>query len=456
MYESDTIAAIATAMSNAGIGIIRISGPEAVDIADRIFRGKHSLKEAKTHTIHYGHIVWDDQVIDEVMVMVMLAPRSYTTEDTIEIDCHGGILVEKKILGALLAAGARMAEPGEYTKRAFLHGRIDLSQAESVMDVIQSENTNALTSSMNQLHGALSRVVKDIRGKLLYELAYIESALDDPEHYDLTGYPAELAEKLSPLTEQLEHLSATADDGAKIREGIRTAIVGKPNAGKSSLLNALAKKDRAIVTDIPGTTRDILEEQVNLGDITLQLVDTAGIRHSEDVVEQIGVQKALESMEDCDLVIYVVDGSTPLDENDRRIQKALEGRKCITLLNKSDLPQVITEETLKESGLSPVIRVSAKEEMGIDELTKIMTDMFFHGKISVNEQVYITNMRHKAAIDAALASLRLVQGSIDAGMPEDFLSIDLMDAYEALGRITGETVEDDLANEIFSKFCMGK
>ncbi len=337
MFQKDTIAAIATAMTSAGIGIIRVSGPDAVDICDRVYRGKQRLSEVESHTVHYGHIVWEDDVIDEVMVLVLRAPRTYTREDTVEIDCHGGILVMEKILEAVLRSGARPAEPGEFTKRAFLNGRIDLSQAESVMDVISSSSDYALKNSMHQLNGMLSDQIKDMREKILYEIAYIESALDDPEHYDLTGYEEELQVKVEGLIEKIQHLVDTSDQGAILREGVRTVIVGKPNAGKSSLMNVLARKERAIVTDIAGTTRDTLEEQIRIHGITLNIVDTAGIRDTDDLVEQIGVEKAMESIEDADLILYVVDGAAALDKNDLHIMEKCSGHKTIALLNKSDL-----------------------------------------------------------------------------------------------------------------------
>lgn len=456
MIRTDTIAAIATAMSNAGIGIIRISGPEAVEVADRIFQGSYSLKEAASHTIHYGHIVYDGHTMDEVLVAVMLAPKTYTREDTVEIDCHGGVLVERKILDAVLSSGARLAEPGEFTKRAFLNGRIDLSQAESVMDLISSDNDYALQSSVEQLSGVLSEQVHSMRDAILYETAYIESALDDPEHYDLEGYSAELSKHLLPVQKQLQTLIDSARDGAFIKEGIRTAIVGRPNAGKSSLLNALARKERAIVTDIPGTTRDTLEEKINIDGITLQLIDTAGIRDTQDTVEKIGVERAFSSMEHADLIIYVVDGTAPLNADDDRIIAEIKNREAVVLLNKEDLTTVIDPEELTKMTGHRVISISAKEHEGLEDLADYIRNKFFHGKIRINEEMYITNARQEEALKNAAESLDLVQKSISDGMPEDLYTVDLMDAYEQLGLITGESVEDDLADEIFSKFCMGK
>lgn len=460
--KTETIAAIASAMTNSGIGIIRISGEDAFDVIDKIYRsqkGNKLLSQCKSHTIHYGHIYDEDEIIDEVMVLLMRAPNSYTREDTVEIDCHGGTLVMRRILEVVLKNGARPAEPGEFTKRAFLNGRIDLSQAESVMDVISSKNDFALKSSMQQLNGALTEKIKEIRGKIIHEIAFIESALDDPEHISIDGYGENLLIVIEELMQKMNQMIASSENGSLLKEGINTVIVGKPNAGKSSLLNALVGRERAIVTDIAGTTRDVLEEQINLNGITLNIMDTAGIRSTEDVVEKIGVDKALSLVDKADFIIYVVDTSTALDENDEKIIDAIRKKKAIILLNKSDLTQVTGEDEIKEklSGADhKMIAISAKENLGIDVLEETITEMFFHGTISFNDEVYITNIRHKNALIQAVESLKLVKQSVENGMPEDFYSIDLMNAYEELGTIIGEAVEDDLVNEIFSKFCMGK
>ncbi len=460
--KTETIAAIASAMTNSGIGIIRISGEDAFDVIDKIYRsqkGNKLLSQCKSHTIHYGHIYDEDEIIDEVMVLLMRAPNSYTREDTVEIDCHGGTLVMRRILEVVLKNGARPAEPGEFTKRAFLNGRIDLSQAESVMDVISSKNDFALKSSMQQLNGALTGKIKEIRGKIIHEIAFIESALDDPEHVSIDGYGENLLIIIEKLMQKMNQMIASSENGSLLKEGINTVIVGKPNAGKSSLLNALVGRERAIVTDIAGTTRDVLEEQINLNGITLNIMDTAGIRSTEDVVEKIGVDKALSLVDKADFIIYVVDTSTALDENDEKIIDAIREKKAIILLNKSDLIQVTGEDEIKEklSGADhKMIAISAKENLGIDVLEETITKMFFHGTISFNDEVYITNIRHKNALIQAVESLKLVKQSVENGMPEDFYSIDLMNAYEELGTIIGEAVEDDLVNEIFSKFCMGK
>lgn len=454
-----TIAAISTAMSASGIGIVRISGDEAMEVISRIYRSKNGnkdIKKVKSHTIHYGFIYDGEEVVDEVLVMIMKGPRTYTGEDTVEIDCHGGVYAMKRVLETVLKNGAEIAEPGEFTKRAFLNGRLDLSQAEAVMDVIQAKNSMALKSSVEQLKGSVLRAVKEIRSKLIYHIAYIESALDDPEHISLDGYPQELLEVVEKESKEISELLKTADDGRMIQEGIKTVILGKPNAGKSSLLNYLVGEDRAIVTEIAGTTRDILEEYISLNGITLRVIDTAGIRDTEDVVEKIGVGKARQMAEDADLILYVVDSSMPLDENDQEIIELLKGRKSITIYNKTDLTPVVDIEFLKEKTASPVIPISAVEETGIGQLEDEIRRMFFQGELSFNDEVYITNARHKAALEEALESLKLVKNSIEMGMAEDFFSIDLLNAYESLGRIVGESVGEDLVNEIFSKFCVGK
>ena len=458
-HLDDTIAAVSTAMAPAGIGIVRISGNDAFEVADRVFRAKKEgkkLSAVKSHTIHYGWITEGEEVIDEVLVMVMKGPKTYTGENTVEIDCHGGVLAVKKVLEAVLNAGARAADPGEFTKRAFLNGRMDLTQAEAVMDVISAKSAYALKSSESQLRGTVKKAIRAIREKLIYEIAFIESALDDPEHISLDGYPERLAVVVAEQKKQVEKLLASADEGKMIQEGIKTVILGKPNAGKSSLLNLLAGEEKAIVTDIAGTTRDVLEENLVLKGISLRILDTAGIRKTADTVEKIGVDRALEHAKDADLILCVVDASVPLDENDAKIMEILKGRKAIVLLNKSDLTAVIEKEEMEQKTGAPVISISAREETGMEELEEQMKKMFFQGEISFNDEVYITNARHKQALLEAKKSLELTAGSIEMGMPEDFFSIDLMNAYEELGSIIGEAVGEDLVNEIFSKFCTGK
>lgn len=463
--KGDTIAAISTAVSSSGIGIIRISGKEAVTVADKVYRSpscKKRLKEQPSHTIHYGYVYDGEELVDEVLVTLMKAPRSFTAEDTVEINCHGGVYAMKRVLDTVLKAGARAAEPGEFTKRAFLNGRIDLSQAEAVMDVIGAQNEYALKSSVKQVKGAVHRKIKELREEILYEIALIESALDDPEHISLDGFEETLGGEVKEWKERIKKLIDSADNGKLLAEGIRTVIVGKPNAGKSSLLNLLTGEERAIVTEIAGTTRDILEERINLHGITLNLVDTAGIRDTDDVVEKIGVSRSKDSLREADLVLYVVDSASPLDENDRQIMELLKGKRTVVLLNKTDLSTVVTEgalrEELEKAELSEalVIPVSAKESLGMEELEEALKELFFKGELTFNDEIAITNMRQKEALLEALQSMEQVEESLVNGMPEDFYSIDMRSAYEALGKILGEALGDDLVNEIFSKFCMGK
>lgn len=456
---TDTIAAVATAMTASGIGIIRMSGPDSRKIAGKVYRskgGKKRIEEVSSHTINYGFICDGEETIDEVLVMVMDGPRSYTGEDTVEIDCHGGVLAMKRVLETVVKYGARPAEPGEFTKRAFLNGRMDLSQAEAVIDVINAKNEYALKSSLGQLKGNIQKAIQEIRERIIYQIAYIESALDDPEHISIDGYGETLGKEVELLKERLQQLLQTVREGKLMKEGIKTVILGKPNAGKSSLLNILVGEERAIVTDIAGTTRDILEESIVLHGISLRMIDTAGIRSTEDVVEKIGVKKAIEYAKDADLIMYVVDSSVPLDENDREILELLQDKRAIVILNKADLEPVVTEDILRKKTKHAVVSISAKEEEGIDLLEQQMKDMFFDGELSFNDEIYITNVRHKAALEEAKRSLELVENSIQMQMPEDFFSIDLMNAYEALGSIIGESVGEDLVNEIFSKFCTGK
>lgn len=459
MKITDTIAAISTSAGNSGIGIIRVSGSEAIEIVDKIFQSNKKGKkliDVNSHTVHYGHIVDGEKTLDQVLVVVMKNPHSYTGEDTVEIDCHGGMLILQKVLELVIRNGAKAAEPGEFTKRAFLNGRLDLSQAEAVMDVINSSNDFALNSSMNQLKGGVSEKIKEIRSDVIYHIAFIESALDDPEHISLDGYNDEISEMLENNISNIKRLIDTFDNGRIMKEGIHTVILGKPNAGKSSLLNLMLGEERAIVTDIEGTTRDTLEENINLNGLSLKIIDTAGIRNTEDTVEQIGVNKAKEIASGADLIIYVIDGSRQIDENDLEIIKLIKDKPSIVLLNKSDVETIVDLEKIDELSREDIIEFSAKEGMGMDKLEERIREMFYSGKVTYNDQVYITNARHKEALENAYQSLLKVKDSVEAMMPEDFYSIDLMDAYEQLGLIIGESVEDDLVNEIFSKFCMGK
>lgn len=467
--KTDTIAAVATGMSNGGISIVRISGEDAFDIIDRIYRsksGKKILSEQQSHTVHYGYIYDGEKLIDEVLVVIMKAPNTYTREHVVEINCHGGVTVTRKVLETVIKYGARTAEPGEFTKRAFLNGRLDLSQAEAVIDVINAKNSYALSSSLTQLRGSVLEKIREVRESILHDTAFIETALDDPEHISVDGFGEELLVRVEDNIKILNKLVKSADNGRILKEGIETVILGKPNAGKSSLLNVLLGEERAIVTDIEGTTRDTLEETILLDSVMLHIKDTAGIRETADVVEQIGVEKARDSANQADLILYVVDSSRPLDENDRLIlefiQEKLQKTKVVVLLNKQDLDVVVSEQDIQNELQKydirdcTVLAISAKLEQGIPLLEDTLKEMFYQGKISFNDEVYITNMRQKEAIAEGLESLKQVKESILNQMPEDFYSIDLMNAYEVLGQVIGETVEEDLVNKIFSEFCVGK
>ncbi|MCR5831356.1 MAG: tRNA uridine-5-carboxymethylaminomethyl(34) synthesis GTPase MnmE [Lachnospiraceae bacterium] len=458
--NTDTIAAIATGMTPSGIGIIRISGEDAFSIASSLFHKKNGkpLTEYENKRAYYGYVHDNDTVLDEVILLIFVKPFSYTGENTVEIQCHGGILMMKKILELCIRFGARPAQPGEFTKRAFLNGKIDLSEAEAVMDVISSQNDLALKNSVKQLRGSLYKKITGIREDILYETAFIESAVDDPEHFDLTGYPEKLSVKLLGILRELEKLSDSFDDGRILSEGVRTVILGKPNVGKSSLLNILVGSERAIVTEIAGTTRDAIEEKININGVLLHVIDTAGIRQSEDIVEQIGVKKAMEIAEDADLVIMVMDSSETISSEDEEILSFIKknNRKCIILLNKSDLGSIIGPEEIACYTNNPVIMISAKDETGIDELKEYIVNEYSKGYLKYNDEIFISNARQKDALNNAIGSLLCVAKSITENMPEDFYSIDLTAAYESLGLIIGQQVDDDVIEEIFSKFCMGK
>lgn len=458
MKSTDTIAAIATGMTDAGIGIIRVSGAESITIVDKIFKPvkKENVKKMKSYTAAFGYIMEKGELLDEAIVLVMKAPYTYTREDVVEIQCHGGIVMIRNILEAVIRAGARIAEPGEFTKRAFLNGRIDMSQAESVMDMIHAKNEYSAKASLMQLRGSLSQEIKGLRERLLYHVAYIESALDDPEHYNLDGYSEKLQNDIIEVLGQVRHLILSADNGRIIKEGIKTVIVGKPNAGKSSLLNVLLGEERAIVTEIAGTTRDILEEAVNVDGISLNILDTAGIRNTVDAVEKLGVDRAKSNMEDANLILYVVDSSKELDENDYDIINKIQDKNVIIIFNKQDLDVVVDKIRIISLLDKKTVDFSTKSGQGLEELFSIIKDMFFHGELKFNNEIYITNMRHKNALMNAKQALQNVLDSIDQNMPEDFFSIDLMNAYEELGFIIGESLEDDLVDKIFNEFCMGK
>ena len=473
MQDNNTIAGIASGIGG-GIGIIRVSGNKALEITGKIFRTKKYVDKKngkvsenllwnsdyfikkKSHTISYGYIVDEYSIIDEVIVLLMKSPNSYTKEDVIEIDSHGGSFVVQKILELLLENGAKLATPGEFTKRAFLNGRIDLSQAEAVMKIISSENEFALNSAVKQLEGSVSGYIEEIRQEILHNLGLIEAALDDPEHYDLDLYRNDILRDVEDEINKLTGLIGRFDDGRMKSEGINTVIVGKPNAGKSSLMNLLLDEERAIVTDIAGTTRDIIEEKVYMGSIILNLVDTAGIRETNDLVENIGVGKAINYLEYSDFVIYVADSSVPMDESDNQIIGLLKNKTGVVLLNKSDLDVKLTEEEIKERLGWECIEFSNKTKSGLEQLSKYIKNSFLHGEISFNDQVYLTNIRHKEAVKYSLESLMKAKDTINAGLPEDFVTIDMMDAYKELGLINGETASEDLVNKIFNDFCMGK
>ena len=460
MKEFDTICAIATPIGEGGVAIIRISGENALSISSKIFVSKNNydVKNMQTYTMKYGNVIEMDnkEIIDDVILSYMKSPKSYTGENVVEINCHGGVVSTNSVLNQIIRAGARLAEPGEFTKRAFLNGRIDLSQAEAVIDIINSKNEYALKSSVSQLNGNLLSKIREIREIILDNLAFIEAALDDPEHISLENFVDKLTIDVDNCVDNLQILCITYENGRIIKDGVNTVILGKTNVGKSSLLNVLAKEERAIVTEIEGTTRDILEEHINIGGVMLNLIDTAGIRNTEDIVEKIGVNKARAYAKDADLIIYVVDASRVLDENDKEILELIKDKKVIVLLNKTDMDTVIDLKQMKKLIQCPIISVSAKLEIGIDVLGKTIKEMFFNGEVNFNDEIYITNIRQKNLLKESVKSLNLVKESIKMGMPEDFFTIDLMNAYEQLGKVIGESVEEDLVNQIFSKFCMGK
>lgn len=467
--EEKTIVGIAST-AGGGIGIIRVSGSESMKIVDSIFHpgkfnneeneallDKSYLQQQKSHTIHYGFIIdGNNEVVDEVMVSVMKAPATYTREDVVEINCHGGNYILQRVMQLLLEKGAFLAEPGEFTKRAFLNGRIDLSQAEAVMKMISSKNEFALQSAVKQLEGSVSKYIQQIREQILYEMGRIESALDDPEHYDLTGYSDELFDKTEQQIVSLQRLLDRFENGRMKSEGINTVIVGKPNAGKSSLMNILLDEDRAIVTDIAGTTRDALQESVRLGGLMLNLIDTAGIHNTEDTVEKIGVDRAKQYIEQADFILFVVDGSEEWSDEDEQILPLIAQKKGIILLNKADLKVKVSELFLKDKLSWDTIAFSNETKQGLQQLEQYITDKFERGDLQFNDQICLTSIRHKNAVMQAVNALHRVEQSIKDGMPEDFFTIDLMEAYQQLGLINGDTATEDLVNKIFEEFCMGK
>lgn len=461
MQLYDTISAISTAPGTGGIGIVRISGNDAVEMIDKIFKGASGkrLKDCQSHTINYGHIVEpkNGKTIDEVLVMLMKGPKTFTREDVVEINCHGGPVPVEKVLLATLEAGARLAEPGEFTKRAFLNGRIDLSQAEAIIDVIESKTDLSLSQAMGQLEGNLSKMIKEYQHQLLEIIAHIEVSIDYPEYDIDESHAYNYKDEIIALKYKMESLLDTADTGKMIREGVKTTIVGKPNVGKSSLLNALLQETKAIVTDIPGTTRDIVEAYLNIDGIPFKLLDTAGIREAKDTVEQIGVSLSKKSIEEADLVMMLLDASTSLTHEDIEIIETIGKRHIIFVLNKEDLPPVITQEIIKEYTKDhPVIYVSTKSRKGIDDLQVAMKAFVKQGQVEVATDVTIANIRHKDALGKGIQSLDKVIETIEIGMPEDCMAIDLHDAYGFLGMIIGETIKEEIITELFTRFCLGK
>lgn len=453
-----TIAAISTPPGTGGIAVIRISGDQALEIGDRIFRGRGKLSDAASHTIHYGFIVNEqNEKIDEVLVSVMRAPKTFTTEDTIEINTHGGTMTVQNVLTTVIKAGAVMAEPGEFTKRAFLNGRIDLSQAEAVIDIINSKNELSRKNALSQLEGTLSKEIRAIRQELVHLAARMQVLIDYPDEELEDVTEQEIEQIVSQCAERAGKLLDTADNGKIIKDGIRTAIAGKPNVGKSSLLNSLARADRAIVTDIAGTTRDVIEESVNLNGVPILLTDTAGIRDTDDAVEKIGVERSKKSIQEADLVLVMLDGSELLTDEDRSVLRATHDKKRIIIINKTDLGRPkYTEAVRAKANGDPVLEISALTGSGLEELAAEIRRIYNFHAMSGNSGAVITNMRHKQALLAAREALYCAADAIQSGMPADIASIDMNEAISALGEITGETVSDDIVNEIFHHFCVGK
>ncbi|MFC0210929.1 tRNA uridine-5-carboxymethylaminomethyl(34) synthesis GTPase MnmE [Paenibacillus chartarius] len=456
---NDTIAAISTPLGEGGIAVIRVSGDEAVALAGRLFRGRTKLTDMPTHTVQYGSIVdpGTGEKLEEALVTVMRAPRSFTREDVVEVGCHGGIVAVKRVLDALLEQGVRLAEPGEFTKRAFLNGRIDLTQAEAVIDLIRAKSDRAFKVAMKQVDGKLSKRIGALRYRLIELMAHIEVNIDYPEHDVAEMTSSMIADVGTSVSAEIDELLRTAEQGKILREGISTAIIGKPNVGKSSLLNALAQDERAIVTDIPGTTRDVIEEYVNVGGIPLRLLDTAGIRETTDVVEQIGVERSRSALADADLILLVLNRSETLSEEERELLAAVKDRQTVVVLNKTDLPQRLEIEEVRELFSSErIVETSLLEERGLADLEKAITALFFQGGIDANEMTYVSNARHIHLFKQAKRSLRDALDANEQGVPIDMIQIDLRAAWEQLGEIIGDSVAESLIDQIFSQFCLGK
>ena len=460
MLQQDTITALVTAVGESSVGIIRISGPEATNIANKIYKGKTDFKTAESHTVHYGYVydAKNDKKIDEAIFLLMRGPRSFTGEDVVEVQCHGGMVVLKQTLQLILSCGARLAEQGEFSKRAFLNGRLDLAQAESIMDIVQAKTERGVDLALSQLQGSLSGMVRELRADLLELVAFIQADIDYPDDDIERLTPEEYQSRVANLKDQIASVLQNAQKGKIIRDGLRVVIAGKPNVGKSSLLNALLGQERAIVTDIPGTTRDVIEEYINLNGIPLKIVDTAGIRETDNLVEQIGVDKAQQFVKNADLVLYVVDALQGLTEEDTQMLDEIKNQHVIYLMNKSDVG--ISDQARaafsEAIGGAPVLEISAREKLGLDQLEQRIMDLFFSGTLEVQNDIMVTNVRHIQILEESAAHMEGFLTGLMLGMSVDFLVIDLQNAWEKLGKITGETVEEDLLDQIFSKFCLGK
>lgn len=457
----DTIAAITTAMGAAGVGIIRISGSDAGEIADKVFRSKSGkkLKEKKNYTITYGHVIDEEgKVVDEALALVMWSPQSFTGENVVELQCHGGMVLLRKVLELVIRAGARLAEPGEFSKRAFLNGKLDLSQAEAILDMINAMTEEGAKAAVSNLQGGLSNIIKDYRKQIMEIMAYLEADIDFPEEDFTRLAPSELVLRISKIGNGIHDLLQTFRSGRILREGLKTVLIGRPNVGKSSLLNAFLRAKRAIVTDIPGTTRDVIEEYYNLGGIPLVLMDTAGIRETEDVVEKIGMEKTREAVEEADLILYVLDIINGITEEDEAFVRRYPVDKIVILVNKIDLLEEESIDDKIRERLAPysVHFVSAKEEIGIKELEEEIKSVFFQNGFDLSDRVYLNNVRHKEALEKAKRALDSARQGVEDNLPSDFISIDLRNSWEYLGEITGETLEEDLIDQIFSQFCLGK
>ncbi|WP_261131418.1 tRNA uridine-5-carboxymethylaminomethyl(34) synthesis GTPase MnmE [Bacillus sp. Marseille-Q3570] len=457
--EGDTITAISTPMGEAAIAIVRLSGDQALDIADKMYQGKQALKEVESHTIHYGYIVDPDtnEKAEEVMVTVMKGPKTFTREDVVEINCHGGLVSVNRVLEIALNSGARLAEPGEFTKRAFLNGRIDLSQAEAVMDLIRAKTDRAMNVALNQMEGRLSKLIQKLRQTLLETVAHVEVNIDYPEYDAEEMTHLLLTEKLGYVKSEIESLLQTAEQGKILREGLSTVIIGRPNVGKSSLLNSLVHENKAIVTDIPGTTRDVIEEYVNVRGVPLRLVDTAGIRETEDIVERIGVERSRQVLKEADLILLLLNYGESLTEEDKKLFEAVEGMDVIVIVNKTDLDKEIDMEEVREIAKDhSVVSTSIIEEEGIDKLEESIKELFFTGNVEAGDMTYVSNSRHISLLKQAKRSLEDAFAGIDAGLPVDMVQIDITRTWEILGEIIGDSVSESLIDQLFSQFCLGK